>query len=206
MSWVTIRAVGSNRASRSGPGVTPTLYNEMSLLRNSLLQNMREEAPVNKNPDAKNRGALRRSLRAGPWQTDGVHWRSVFTALDYIKFVIHDTAPHRIEAKPGGVLAFSWSGRSGESGALAAVSHLSSGGLVGSLGRRGGPSLMRAPAGHTELRGGMLFLTFVNHPGTKANNFVERAVRRTMVAGMPGFTRRVSQAITDDIIQLLPEV
>ena len=52
MSWVTIRAVGSNRASRSGPGVTPTLYNEMSLLRNSLLQNMIEEAPVNKNPQA----------------------------------------------------------------------------------------------------------------------------------------------------------
>lgn len=199
-----MRAIGSSRASRRGPGVTPTLYNEMSLLRNSLLQNMREEAPVNKSPNAKNRGALRASLRASPWMTNGAQWRTEFSALDYIRYVIHDTKPHRIEAKAGGVLAFSWSGRSGASGALSAISHLSSGGAAFTLGRRGGSALHSAPAGHVELRGGTIFLTFVNHPGTKANNFVQRAVERTMVAGVPGFTKRVQQAIEDDIIQLMP--
>ena len=106
MSWVAVRAIGSNPSSRRGPGVTPTLFAEMSLLRNSLLVAMREEAPVNKNPQAKNRGALRASLRARPWVTDGVHWRSVFSAAEHISYVLHGTRPHRIEAKPGGVLAF----------------------------------------------------------------------------------------------------
>jgi hypothetical protein len=201
MSWVTMRAIGSSRAARSGPGVTPSLYAEMSLLRNTLLQNMREEAPVNKNPQAPNRGALRASLRAGPWETDGIHWRSVFTAADYIKYVIKDTRPHLIQAKAGGVLAFSWSG-AGVSGSLPAISHVSAG-IAGALGRRGGPALHSAPAGHIQLRGSTMFMTFVHHPGTKANDFVTRAVEKTMVAGMPGFTRRVQSAIESELIQLI---
>ncbi|MFI5281749.1 MAG: hypothetical protein ACHQ0J_01300 [Candidatus Dormibacterales bacterium] len=206
MSWVTMRAVGTSRAARRGPGVTPTLYAEMSLLRNSLLNAMREEAPVNKNPQAKNRGALRASLRAGPWETDGVHWRSVFTAAEYIKYVIKDTKPHRISAKPGGVLAFNWSGIGGLSANFMGVSHQSTGGAFGRLGRRGGPALHSAPAGIVSLKGGMFFLRFVKHPGTKANNFVERALARTLVAGIPGFTQRVQQAMDDDIIQLIQGV
>jgi hypothetical protein len=203
MAWVSMRAIGTQPASRRGPGVSPTLYTEMSLLRNTLLNAMREQAPVNKNPSAKNRGALRRSLRASPWLTDGIHWRSEFSALDYIKFVIHDTRPHIIHAKPGGVLAFNWSGRAGESVKLPAISHLSTGGNAGALGRRGGPSIFQAPAGHVQLQGDMVFLTIVHHPGTKANNFVERAVNATLVVGMPGFTRRVQQAMEDGLIQLM---
>lgn len=203
MAFVTMRAIGSQPSSRRGPGVTPTLYTEMSLLRNSLLSNMREEAPVNKNPSAKNRGALRASLRASPWATDGRTWRTEFSALEYIKYVIHDTKPHRIEAKAGGVLAFNWNGQGGFSVTLPAISHLSSGGLAGALGHVGGISIFAAPAGHSELRGGMVFLRFVNHPGTKANNFVQRALDITMVAGVPGFTRRVQQAIEDDLLQLV---
>jgi hypothetical protein len=203
MAWITMRAVGTPRSARRGPGVTPTLYNEMSLLRNSLLNAMREEAPVNKNPDAKNRGALRASLRAGPWETDGKHWRTVFTANSYIKFVLKDTRPHLIEAKPGGVLAFNWSGKAGESFKVPAISHVSIGAITGTLGRRGGPSIRSAPAGHVELRGNTIFLTVVHHPGTKANDFVERALVRTMVAGVPGFTQRVKQAIDDELIQLI---
>ena len=202
MAWVTIRAIGTSPSSRRGPGVTPTLYAEMSLLRNSLLNAMREEAPVNKNPNAKNRGALRKSIKASPWMTNGVIWRTEFSALEYIKYVIHGTRPHKIQAKAGGVLAFNWAGP-GVSSGLPAISHLSSGGVAGALGRRGGSSIFRAPAGHVELRGDTMFLTFVNHPGTKANNFVERALTRTMVLGVPGFTRRVRQAIEDDLIQLV---
>jgi hypothetical protein len=212
MSWVTMRAVGTPRSARRGPGVTPTLYNEMSLLRNSLLNAMREEAPVNKNPQAKNRGALRASLRAGPWQTDGVHWRSVFTANEYIKYVLKGTRPHRIEAKAGGVLAFSWSGpllgpggTAGFSGTLRAISYSGLGGAAGMLGRRGGPSISAVPAGYSPLKGGLTFARAVNHPGTRANNFVARAVARTLVVGTPGFTRRVKQAIEDDLIQLIQE-
>ncbi|HEV2036886.1 MAG TPA: hypothetical protein VGU71_22270 [Candidatus Dormibacteraeota bacterium] len=202
MTWVTVRAIGSRPSSRRGPGVTPTLYNEMSLLRNSLLSNMREEAPVNKNPSAPNRGALRKSIRASPWMTNGTIWRTEFTALEYIRYVIHGTRPHRIEAKPGGVLAFSWSG-AGVSGSLPPISHLTSG-MLGRLGRRGGTSIFSVPPGHVELRGGTLFLRFaVNHPGTQANNFVQRAVDRTMRLGTPGFTKRVQQAIEDDLLQLV---
>ena len=203
MAFVAMRAIGSSPASRRGPGVTPTLYNEMSLLRNSLLQNMREEAPVNKNPQAKNRGALRASLRASPWQTDGKTWRSEFTALEYIRYVLAGTRPHLISAKPGGVLAFSWSGRSGLSGSLGAISHASLGLVAGKLGRRGGPSIFSVPGGHSALRGDTTFLRFVHHPGTKANDFVARALDETLVVGTPGFTSRVQQAITDDLLQLV---
>jgi hypothetical protein len=202
-SWVQVRAIGTKPSSRRGPGVTPTLYSEMSLLRASLLNNMREEAPVNKNPQAKNRGALRKSIRATPWETNGTIWRTEFTALDYINFVIRDTKPHEIHAKPGGVLAFNWSGVAGASGALPAISHLSSGGIAGKLGRSGGPSIFKAPLGHLQLRGDTMFLSFVHHPGTRANNFVERAVLKTMALGVPGFTKRVQQALEDDLIQLM---
>lgn len=200
--WVTIRAIGSRPSSRRGPGVTPTLYTEMSLLRNSLVQNMREEAPVNKNPSAPNRGALRKSIKASPWMTNGTIWRTEFSALEYIKYVIGGTRAHVIQAKPGGVLAFSWSG-AGASGALSPISHLSAGGLVATLGRRGGTSIFKVPAGYSELRGGQIFLRIVHHPGTQPNNFVQRAVQRTMVMGVPGFTKRVQQAIEDDLLELV---
>jgi hypothetical protein len=203
MSWVAVRAIGSNPSSRRGPGVTPTLYAEMSLLRNSLLNAMREEAPVNKNPQAKNRGALRKSIKASPWITDGVHWVTEFSALDYVNYVIHGTKPHRIEAKAGGVLVFQWNGQPGLSGSLAAISHTSTGGAPGTLGRRGGPSIFKVPAGHDVLKGGLTFAHAVNHPGTQANDFVTRAVERTMEAGIPGFTKRVQQAMDDDIVQLV---
>lgn len=210
MTWVYVRAIGSRPSSRRGPGVTPTLYNEMSLLRNSLVQNMREEAPVNKNPSAPNRGALRKSIKASPWMTNGTVWRTEFTALEYIRYVIGGTRPHRIEAKPGGVLAFSWSGHSGASSALHPISYLTaamagslSAPVAGMLGHRGGPSIFKAPAGYSILTGGLTFAHAVNHPGTQANNFVERAVRRTMVFGVPGFTKRVQQAIEDDLLQLV---
>jgi hypothetical protein len=206
-----MRAVGSSRSSRRGPGVTPTLYAEIALLRNSLLNAMREEAPVNKNPNAPNRGALRASLRAGPLETDGEHWRSVFTAAEHIRYVINATRPHRIEAKAGGVLAFTWSGplvpggTAGFSGTLRAISYSGLGGVAGMLGRRGGASLAKVPAGYSPLKGGLTFAHAVNHPGTRANDFVSRAVARTLVVGVPGFTQRVQQAIADDIIQLIQE-
>lgn len=228
MSWVAMRAIGSSRSSRGGPGVAPRLYTEMTLLRNSLLTAMREEAPVNKSPNAKNRGALRASLRAGPLETDGTHWRVSFTAADYIKYVIHDTKPHRIEPKqPGGVLAFQWSGAGGSSSSMPSLSFRDTAGLLrtirgnvgamvtgqgavntgsGRLGIRGGSSIFEAPRAHSELRGGTIFLTFVNHPGTTANDFVSRAVARTMQAGTPGFTKRIQQAINDEILQLITEV
>ena len=201
MAFVQVRAIGISRSARSGPGVTPALYEEMSLLRNTLLNAMREEAPVNKNPNAPNRGALRKSIKASPWETNGTFWRTQFSALDYIHFVIHGTKPHIISAKPGGVLAFEWSGRAGDSVKLPAISHISSGGVAGRLGRRGGPSIFNAPAGHVELRGDAMFLTFVHHPGTQANNFVERALLKTFVEQMPGFTRRVREAIEDELLQ-----
>ena len=201
-----MRAVGTPRSARRGPGVTPTLYAEMSLLRNSLLNAMREEAPVNKNPNAKNHGALRASLRAGPWETDGVHWRSVFSADEHIKYVLRGTKAHVIAAKPGGVLAFTSSGP-GVSGGLQAISYLSAGGVPGRLGRRGGPSIAAAPDIYAkELGGGgTVFVTAVNHPGTAANDFVSRAVARSLVIGTPGLTKRVRQAMVDDIIQLIQE-
>jgi hypothetical protein len=183
----------------------------MSLLRASLLNAMREEAPVNKNPNAKNRGALRASLRAGPWETDGVHWRSVFTAAEHVLYVINDTKAHRIEAKAGGVLAFQWSGpllpggTAGFSGTLKAISYSGRGGAAGMLGRRGGASIASVPAGYSPLKGGLTFAHAVNHPGTRANNFVQRAVARTFAVGTPGFTKRVQQAIADDILQLIQE-
>src|SRR5579859_622227 len=162
MAWVAVRAIGSPRGARRGPGVTPTLYAEMSLLRNTLLQNMREEAPVNKNPNAPNRGALRKSLRAGPWLTNGHIWRAEYSALDYIKFVIHDTRPHRITAKAGGVLAIQ-----GPIGVSSGLKPLTYTGVAGKLGRKGGPSIFSAPRGYAQLRGDVIFLSFVNHPGTR---------------------------------------
>jgi hypothetical protein len=203
MAWVTMRAIGSHPASRRGPGVTPTLYQEMSLLRNSLLNAMREEAPVNKNPNAPNRGALRKSIKASPWMTDGVHWRTEFTALEYILYVIHGTKPHRIEAKAGGVLVFQRGGGPGLSGTLAPISYSALGGAAGKLGRRGGASIFKVPAGYSVLKGGLTFARAVEHPGTQANNFVERAVDRTMRQGTPGLTMRVQRALDDDILQLV---
>src|SRR5258708_5606942 len=201
-----MRAVGTARSARRGPGVTPTLYAEMSLLRNSLLNAMREEAPVNKDPNAKNRGALRASLRAGPWETDGTHWRSVFSAAEHIRYVLHGTRPHRIEAKPGGALAFTWSGP-GVSAGLPALSHIGAGGIVGTLGRRGGTSLVAAPPMSVKALadGSLVLVQAVNHPGTQANDFVSRAVVRTLVVGTPGFTKRVRQALADDVLQLIQE-
>ena len=203
MAWVTMRAIGSQPAARRGPGVTPTLYQEMSLLRNSLLNAMREEAPVNKNPSAKNRGALRRSIKASPWMTDGQHWRTEFSALEYILYVIRDTKPHRIDARPGGVLVFQWNGRRGLSGSLKAISYSSLGGAIGKLGRQGGASIFKVPAGYSPLKGGLTYAHSVMHPGTKANNFVQRALNRTMVAGTPGLTVRVQRALDDDLLQLI---
>jgi len=200
MAWVAVRAIGTPRGARRGPGVTPTLYAEMSLLRNTLLQNMREEAPVNKNPSAKNRGALRNSLRAGPWLTNGRIWRTEFSALEYIKYVIHDTKPHRIEAKPGKVLAIS--GPIGVSSSLKPLTYSSLGGIAGKLGRKGGPSIMAAPRGYSQLRGDVTFLMFVNHPGTKANDFVSRAYKKTMATNLPGFSRSLKSAIEGDLISL----
>lgn len=199
-SWVQMRAIGTPRSERGGLGVTPQLYEEMSLIRNTLLENMREEAPVNKNPNAPNRGALRKSIKASPWVTNGSIWRTDFSALDYIQYVIHGTKPHEIRPrKPGGVLAIR--GPIGVSSSLPAISHLSSGGKPMTLGRRGGPSIFSAPPGHPELRGDTIFLNVVHHPGTQANNFVERAMLKTFVETMPGFTERVKQAIEDEVIQ-----
>lgn len=200
MAWVTMRAIGSHRGARGGVGVTPALYAEMSLLRNTLLQNMREEAPVNKNPNAKNRGALRKSLRASPWMTDGKHWVTEFSALDYIKYVIHDTKPHVIRARAGGVLAIP--GPIGVSGGLAPLSYRSLGGAEGKLGRKGGPSILRAPRGYSELRGDTIFLTFIHHPGTRANNFVARAYEKTMAANLPRLTKNLRTAMESDLISL----
>src|ERR1051326_4467981 len=132
MAWVTVRAIGTPRIARRGGMVTPTLYAEMSLLRNTLLQNMREDAPVNKNPSAPNRGALRKSLRASPWLTNGHIWRTEFSALEYIKYVIHGTRPHRIEAKAGGVLAIP--GPIGVSSGLRPLTYSGLGGLPGQPG------------------------------------------------------------------------
>lgn len=166
---------------------------------------MREEAPVNKNPNAKNRGALRASLRAGPLETDGEHWRAVYTAAEHIRYVLNATRPHRIEAKAGGVLVFQANGQPGLSGSLAAISYSGLGLAAGRLGRRGGASIAKVQAGYSPLKGGLTFARAVQHPGTKANDFVTRAVTRTLVAGVPGFTQRVQQAIADDIIQLIQE-
>jgi hypothetical protein len=203
MTWVAVRAIGSSPSSRRGPGVTPTLYAEMSLLRNSLVNAMREEAPVNKNPSAPNRGALRKSIKASAWMTDGTRWRTEFSALEYVNYVIHGTKAHLIAAKPGGVLAFVASGKPGLSGSLQAISYASLGGAPGKLGRRGGPSIFKVPAGYSVLAGGLSFARVVHHPGTQANDFVTRAVERTMNAGIPGFTKRVQQAMDDDILQLV---
>lgn len=197
MAWVTVRAIGTPRGIRRGPGVTPTLYAEMSLLRNTLLQNMREDAPVNKNPSAPNRGALRKSLRASPWLTNGRIWVTQFSALDYIRYVIHDTRPHRIAAKAGGVLAIP-----GPIGVSSGLKPLTYHGIAGKLGRKGGPSILRAPKGYSQLRGGMVFLSFVNHPGTKANNFVARAYAKTMAANLPSFSRNLRAAMESDLISL----
>jgi hypothetical protein len=201
-TWVSVRAIGSRPSSRRGPGVTPTLYSELGRFRNSLLQNMREEAPVNKNPQAPNRGALRKSLRASPWMTNGKVWRTEFSALDYIRYVINDTRPHEIQARAGGVLAFNWSGTGGVSTKFFPISHLSEGGIAGRLGRRGGPSIFAAPAGHAELIGGKVFLRFVHHPGTKANNFVERAVDRTWRDTSPVMSAALKRAIEDDLLEM----
>lgn len=208
MAWITIRAIGSSPSSRRGPGVTPTLYTQMSLLRNSLLNAMREEAPVNKNPTAKNRGALRNSIRASPWMTNGTIWRTEFSALEYVKYVLHGTKAHRIDAKPGGVLAFQWDVRPGFSASasswLKPISYAGLGGAVGMLGRRGGPSIFAAPNIYAkELGGGTVFVRSVQHPGTAANDFAARAVERTFVAGTPGLTKAVQQAIDDDLLELV---
>ena len=202
--WVTVRAVRSTRSTRGAiGGVSVQLFHEMQLLTNSLTQNLREEAPVNKSPNAKNRGALRASIRAS-LQTNGSQWRISFSANDYVKYVINKTRPHRITAKPGHVLAFNWNGQRGVSRRLAPISHSGLGLSAGSLGRRGGPSILRAPAGHAALKGGMVFVHFVKHPGTKANDFVSRAVDKTMQVGTPGFTARVQAAIANDILDAMP--
>lgn len=208
MAWVQVRAIGTRPSSRRGPGVTPALYAEMSLLRNTLLEKMREEAPVNKNPNAKNRGALRRSLRASPWETDGRIWRTSFSAVDYIKYVIHETKPHLISAKPGSVLAFQWDVRgnfhASASTWLRPISYAARGGAPGRLGRVGGTSIFKAPAGYAAIgAGGTVFLTFVHHPGTQANDFVTRARDRTFAEELPGMTSRLKQALEDEIIQLV---
>lgn len=195
MPIVAMRAV--NRRSARGLGVTPTLFAQMALFRNTLLQNMREEAPVNKNPQAKNRGALRKSLRAETL-TDGRRFVFRYSALEYVKFVIHGTRPHRIEAKPGGVLAIP--GPIGVSSGLPPISYLSRGGAPGKLGRKGGPSIFRAPGGYAALRGGVVFLAFVNHPGTQPNNFAQRAYEKTLAANLPSFTKSLREAIAADLI------
>ena len=65
-----------------------------------------EFCPVNKNPRAANRGSLRRSIRQGA-RTDFADEASVsYEALDYVGAVLSDTKAHKIEAKPGSALSF----------------------------------------------------------------------------------------------------
>lgn len=203
--WFRVSSIGSSRGSRGAAGgVAPAMFHEMNLLLNSFVQNLREEAPVNKSPNAKNRGALRKSIR-GELQTNGSQWRIVFKANDYVKYVVNKTRPHEIRPKrPGGVLVFSWNGQVGLSASLPPISHAGLGGVAGPLGRRGGPSILRAPAARTELRAGKVFLQVVHHPGTEANDFVARAYDKTMRAGTPGFTKRIQEAIASDILSAMP--
>lgn len=94
----------------------------LTVAADGIAERMRREAPVKT-------GALRDSIKV----TTEPGKRIIGPDVPYADFVVLGTAPHRIEAKPGSVLAF-------------------------------------AVGGET------VFAKYVNHPGTKPNPFVRRAL------------------------------
>lgn len=191
-SWIQVSALRTKKVERRGPGVTPTIFSEMTAARHALTVSLRENCPVNKNPQAKNRGALRLSIRSGPLEHNGKTWRVQFFALDYIYYVINDTKPHVIKPKDKKALAFSWAGGSATTSPL---SFRAGGGAVGGLSSR-----FRLPAGEAALVGGRIVLRMVHHPGTKANNFVERA-REEAASSFPARAMaRIGDAMLSELI------
>jgi hypothetical protein len=89
------------------PGSTSSLSTYAILLSfcQKLNRRMRMECPVNKNPHAKNRGALRESLEVRPLAVGEGDTAIGFYALDYVEWVLSGTHPHVIEPRSGSVPA-----------------------------------------------------------------------------------------------------
>lgn len=84
------------------PGSTSSLSTYAILLEfcQKLNRRLKMECPVNKNPHARNRGALRESLEVRPMSM-GEDVAIGFYGLDYIEWVLSGTHPHEIKPTGG---------------------------------------------------------------------------------------------------------
>lgn len=162
-----------------------------------LYANFKAFCPVNKNPHAKNRGALKASIVRTKVRTP-LSVAYEFSALDYIWPVIDGSRPHRIP-KIGGApfVAFPWDVTMPGHGPfslhefgspiprapkLRMQKRTFKFGSYGAA-ARGASDFPRSEFHHnrppgegTGVRATMAVFPYVNHPGTKPNDFVEKAL------------------------------
>lgn len=176
------------------------------------LKLQKQMCPVNKNPRAPSRGALKKSLNMVTFGQEGEgQYTVLYEGLDYIEPLIYGSRPHKIVAS-GKALAFFWDLNlrfhqsisthefgsplpkaprtqlklppkgfrytAGGKAARLTVRH-----SLGVRPNREDPMYLRtqhgaltnitAPKGRTE--SGKVMFKSVNHPGTRANDFVSRA-------------------------------
>jgi hypothetical protein len=159
---------------------------------------MKEFVPVNKNPRAKERGALRASMvMVILGESDGAV--ATWAALDYVFAVIDGAKPHAIYPKAGKALSFEWDASQSSHGPFShslgtpvpSAPRISARGLPAGFTFSAAGAAARAAATprnqlylHNQAGkatkvsrvAGKVAFAHVNHPGNKANDFIQLAL------------------------------